>query len=412
MFKKSLKAIIVLLIAIALVACGTNTNNNTGNNNNGNNEEPVGGETYNLTLWGSQDDQELLGELVEEFKATDPDNTYNITLAVVGEDVAKDQFLGDPEASADVFGFANDQIRDLVNAGGLYEITLNKDKIISENMEGAIDAVTLDGTMYGIPYTADNGYFLYYNSDFLSLEDAGSWEVIMDKAQEAGKKVYMDVSNGWYIASFFLGAGGTLELGEDGKQVTDFNNETGVQVGEFIREFVSHPAFLTGDDTVFQAGVADGSIIAGVSGTWNAEYVADGFGDGYAATKLPTMNIDGEDVQMASFAGYKVYGVNSFTEHPEQAMALAEFLANESSQLKRFEQRKLGPSNLVVAESEAVKEDVALAALAQQGVYAHSQKDVTGTYWTPAEAFGTELEGGSTADMQTLLDTMVEQIQQ
>ncbi len=411
MFKKTLKALVVLLIAIALVACTTaNNNNNPGNNNNGN--EPKGGNTYDLTLWGSQEDQDLLAELVEDFKATDPDNTYNITLGVVGEPDAKDTVLADLDASADVFAFANDQIRDLVSAGALYEITLNKDEITAANMDGAIEAVTLDGKMYGYPFTADNGYFLYYNSEVITDEEAGSFEAIMDKAEAEGKKVYFDLSNGWYISSFFLGAGGKLELGEDGKQVLDWNNETGVKVGEYIREFAKSPAFITGADEILDAGINDGSIVAAVSGTWKADLISAAYGEGYAATKLPTIDLDGEEVQLSSFAGYKVYGVNTVTKHPEQAMALAEFLSNEASQIKRFEQRKLGPSNLVAAESDAVKADVALNALAEQGIYAVSQKDVVGTYWTPAEAFGTEMENGSTADMQTLLDSMVEQIQQ
>lgn len=414
MLKKTFKALVILLIAIALVACGTTNNNNGDNNGNGNNNGngTTGGETYDLTLWGSQDDQALLAELVEDFKATDPDNTYNITLGVVGEPDAKDTVLGDLDASADVFAFANDQIRDLVDAGALYEITLNKDAITAANMEGSIDAVTLDGKMYGYPFTADNGYFLYHNSEVITAEDAETLEGVVAKAEAEGKKVYFDLSNGWYISSFFLGAGGTLELGADGKQVLDWNNERGVQVGEYLKEFAASPAFITGADEILDAGIADGSIVAAVSGTWKADLISENFGEGYAATKLPTFNLDGEDVQLASFAGYKVYGVNTVTKHPEQAMALAEFLSNEASQLKRFEQRKLGPSNLAVADSDAVKEDVALSALAQQGVYAHSQKDVVGTYWGPAEAFGVEIENGTAADIQGLLDSMVEQIQQ
>ncbi len=107
-----------------------------------------------------------------------------------------------------------------------------------------------------------------------------------------------------------------------------------------------------------------------------------------------------------------MYGINSATKHPEQAMALAEFLSNESSQARRFELRNIGPSNLVVGASDAVLADKALAALAAQGVYAVSQKDVTGSYWTPAEAFGTELVNGYSGDMQALLDEMVSQINQ
>ena len=385
----------IALVAASLAACSSKPNGDDG--------------VYNLTLWGSQDDQELLAELVEDFKAANPDDTYNITLGVVGEPDAKEQVLGDLEASADVFAFPDDQMHDFLAAGALYEITLNKDEIIASNLEGAAAAVTVDGHMYGIPFTADNGYFLYYDANFFSEDDVKSLDTMVSKLEADGKKIYYAVDNSWYIASFFLGAGGSLGY-ENGKQTTDFNNETGVKVGEYIAEFVQSSAFLTGEDEVMMAGAQDGTVKAAVSGAWKADEFKEIYGDGYRATKLPTFNLDGKDVQLGSFAGHKVYGVNSETKHPEQAMALAEFLGNEQSQAKRFAQRALGPSNKVVADSQEVKDNLALNALAQQAEFAHSQRDVTGNYWGPAEAFGKELVSGNNSDIKGLLDEMVKQI--
>ncbi|MFV0380066.1 MAG: extracellular solute-binding protein [Anaerorhabdus sp.] len=402
--KKVLSGLLVLLLVLSATGCSSKDKTT---------EEVASGKDVVLKLWGSQEDQEFLKERVEAFKATDPDNTYTIELGVVGEPDARDKVLNDLEASADVFAFSNDQLRDLVNADALYEITLHKDQIQNENVLGSVDAVTLNDKIYGYPFSADNGYFMYYNSEFLSADDVLSLDAMVAKAEEQGKKIFFDLSNGWYIASFFLGAGGNLTMDENGKQVCDFNNETGVMVGEYIRKFASSSAFITGDDATFIAGVEDGSIIAGVSGTWNAEKLASAMGDGYAASKLPSITLsNGTEVQLASFGGYKVYGVNTMTKFPEEAMALAAFLSSEESQTLRFEARELGPSNLKSAESDAVKANVALNALALQSVYAHSQKDVVSTFWVPTEAFGTEMENGNTSDMQALLDEMVNQIQQ
>ena len=162
------------------------------------------GETVTLKVWGSQEDQELLGVLVENFKAANPDTTWDISLGVVGEPDAKARYLEDPAAAADVFAFSNDQLLDLVNADALYEVTRNLDAIVAANSAGSIESATLDGVLYGYPMTADNGYFLYYDKSVLSEEDVQTLDGILAKANEAGKKVFMDVSNGWYIASFFL----------------------------------------------------------------------------------------------------------------------------------------------------------------------------------------------------------------
>lgn len=393
--KKLLLSMLMILMTLSLVACTA--------------EEPAP-EVKDVTLkvWGSQEDQEMLTGMIEEFKAANPGTNWTIELGVVGEPDARTKYLEDPEAAADVFAFPNDQVMDLVNAGALYEVTINKDAIVAANIQSAVDSATVDGKLYGYPMTADNGYFMYYDKSVFTEEDVKSLDKMLEVANAAGKKVFMDVSNGWYIASFFIGAGNKFEI-VDGKQVLDFNNETGVKVGEAIKAFTAHPAFLTGDDNVLKAGLGS-TIAAGVSGTWNAGDISTILGANYGATKLPEFTLGGVATQMGSFAGFKLMGVNSLTEFPEEAMALAEFLTNEANQVKRFETRKLGPANKNAAQNEAVLADVALSALAQQAPYAMSQNNVAGTYWGPAEAFGLALENKDyTMSIQEMLDALVAQ---
>jgi arabinogalactan oligomer/maltooligosaccharide transport system substrate-binding protein len=364
-------------------------------------------ETVTLKVWGSQDDQVMLQEMVEAFKAANPDKEYDVSFGVVGEGDAKTKYLEDPEEAADVFAFANDQLYDLLNADALYEVTINKDAIVEANVPSAIEAASSGDHLYAYPITADNGYFLYYDKSVISEEQVKTLDGILEACSDAGKKMFMDVSNGWYIASFFIGAGGELGLDENGKQTCDFNNEAGVAAGEAIKAFTAHEAFLTGDDSILTGGIGT-TIAAGVSGTWNAEAIKEKLGENYAATKLPTFTCAGEQVQMASFAGFKLMGVNTMTEYPEEAMALADWLTNEENQLKRFKMRSIGPSNIKVMENEEVKADIALSALAEQSKFAVSQKDVLGNYWAPAEAFGTTMEAKDySKDIQTLLDEMV-----
>ena len=367
-------------------------------------------ETVSLKVWGSQEDQAMLAEMVEAFKAANPDTEWDITFGVVGEPDAKAKYLEDPAAAADVFSFANDQLYDLLAADALYEVTRNKDEIVAANSAGAIEAASANGELYAYPMTADNGYFLYYDTSVLTEEDVQTLDGILAACGAAGKKMFMDVSNGWYIASFFLGAGCTLGLDENGKQTCDFNNEKGLAAAEAIQAFTANDAFLTGDDAILTGGMGD-NIAAGVSGTWNADAIMEKLGDNYAATKLPTFTCNGEQVQMASFAGYKLVGVNTMSEHPVEAMMLAEWLTNEANQVKRFETRAMGPTNINAAASEAVQQNVALAALSLQSQFAVSQKDVLGNFWTPAEAFGTAMEAKDySKDLQTMLDEMVAQI--
>jgi arabinogalactan oligomer/maltooligosaccharide transport system substrate-binding protein len=403
--KKALTLVLALLMVTALVSCANDKPKDESTTT-------TEAKTISLKVWASQDDQDLTKELCEKFAAANPDNKYEFTYGVVGEPDAFKNYSTDPADAADVFSFANDQLRDFVEAGALYEVTRNKDDIISRNVPGSIEGATLDGKLYAYPATADNGYFLYYDKSVLSEDDVKSLDGILKVAGAADKKVFMDVSNGWYIASFFLGNGCKLSI-EDGKQVCDFNNANGLAAAEAIKAFCADPAFITGDDDVLKGGIG-GTIACGVSGAWTADAISETLGDNYAATKLPTFTADGQQVQMGSFGGYKLFGVNAMISDVDKAVAacdLADFLTNEDSQIERFKARSYGPSNINAASDPAVLGNVALAALAQQNQFATPQNDVLGNFWDPSEAFGTAMEAKDKTDLQKLLDQMVANIE-
>ena len=54
-----------------------------------------------LRVWGAQEDQELLKEMIDSFKKANPDKNYDITLGVVGENDAQKRVLEDPKAAAE-----------------------------------------------------------------------------------------------------------------------------------------------------------------------------------------------------------------------------------------------------------------------------------------------------------------------
>lgn len=369
--------------------------------------ETVEAQDITLKVWGAQTEQDILVELCEAFAAEHPENNWTFEYGVVGAADAQARYLEDPAAAADVFVYPDDQIITLVEADALYEVTRNADEIKAANAPGTINAASYNDVLYGYPMTADNGYYLYYDKSVLTEDDVKTLDGILAAAEAAGMQFQMDVSNGWYIASFFLGNGCTLTLDADGKQICDFNSEKGLQAAEAIKALCENPAFVDGDDTVLQGGIGT-SICAGISGPWTSASIKEVLGDNYAAAKLPTFTCNGEQVQMGSFLGCKILGVNTQTAYPVEAMELAEYLTNEQSQIRRFEALGYGPSNLNAAKSDAVAADPALTALAEQSKYAISQH-VLGQYWTPAEAFGTELVAGNSADLQGMLDSLVEQ---
>lgn len=371
-------------------------------------------DTVALLVWvGDDADQEWINGVIDNFKAANPATTFDIKVGIQSESTAKATVLTDITAAADVFTFADDQLGELVLAGALQPVSLNVEDIIARNGAGSVAAATVDGTLYAYPATADNGYFMFYNKAYFTEEDVMSLDAMLAKAAAAGKKVSMEMSGGWYMYSFFAGAGLTMRLMGDG-----VNNEsnwnatdtaiTGAQVAQAMLDIAANPGFINQGDGEFVTGIKDGTVIAGINGVWNANAAAEAWGEDYAAAKLPTYTVAGQQVQMASFAGYKLVGVNAYSANVGWAMMFADFMTNEQSQISRFVIRGQGPSNLVAGASDEVQGSPAIAALAAQSAYATTQR-VGGNYWSPAASFGAIIYGGNAdgTDLQTLLDNMV-----
>ena len=366
--------------------------------------------TVDITLWCSELEayQNVMKELTEKFKQQYSDVDFNISIGAVSEADAKDKILEDIDAAADVFVFADDQVNDLVNAGALQEVaaTYTYDPT-KTNSFATVEAASKDGKLYAYPLTASNGYFLYYDSSIFSDEDVASWEALTAKAEEAGKKVGCNIADGWYLYGFFAGAGCELTMNEDNSNNCDWNNATGLAVAQSIENITSSPAFVNVADSDAIPMLQDGDLAAYVSGTWNTASFEEQYGDGYAACKLPTFDVNGTATQMGSYAGYKFVGVNSHAKNAGWSMLLAEYLTNEDSQLAIGQATSEGPAN-----TEAAKQidSPALAALAAQAEFA-DQQVVGNQYWDPAKALGQNLVDGA-ADVQAVLDDAVSGITQ
>lgn len=401
-----MKKILAMLLAIVMVlglfaGCADTESDDTKNTETSKNtevdnkEESKGDDAQTgdvtLVLWGSEEDQTLLRAMADAFIAENADAAnITITLGAVSEADAKDQMLNDIESGADVYAFAHDQIASLVNAGALMAIPeeMGKSDVIAANDAGSVAAATVDGELYAFPMTADNGYFMYYDKSVFTEEDITSWESMLDAAEAAGKKILFDMGNAWYSYGFFAGAGLTVTLNSDGSNTCDWASDKGVAVAEAMMKLASHPAFLNTSDSNFATLIADGTICAGVNGTWNADAAKQALGNNYGACKLPTYTLgDGTVVQTGSFSGYKMVGVNPYSKNLLWAMKLANYVTNEQNQALRFEERHLGPSNLNVAATDDVKADIALAALLEQSAFSTAQ-NVGGNFWSPVASLG------------------------
>lgn len=413
--RQKTRGIIIMLLCASLTLTGCS--NTTGSQKKEVKKEAADKEqTVKLTLWGGAEDQKMLQSMVDDFKKEHASEaSFDIKLAVESETTCKETLLGDVEKGADVFAFPDDQLQALAASGVLQEIR-DADQVKQDNIKGAVEAASVNDRLFAYPMTADNGYFLYYNKKYFSGNDVKKLDTILAKAEKVHKKVTMDWTSAWYLYSFFGNTGLKAGVNEDG--VTNYCNWNskkgkikGIDVAQAMERIAGSSAFLNTTDDKFLKGVQNGSVIAGVSGVWNANAIDKAWGKNYGAVKLPTYTCAGKQVQMASFTGYKMVGVNAYSSDVKWAMKLAEWITNQDNQTRRFAERGQGHSNIKASQSGDIEKSPAIQAVIAQSEYGCLQR-VGGNFWDPISSFGSSVANGtlSPKELQKELDDMVKKV--
>lgn len=418
--RKKLLAILlsISVFTFSLYGCSASDSDSKSNNSQSGSSDNTAPESdvVDLKIWVEEDNFDNVSKMVESFKEYYAgEATFEITLEAQADSATRNTLLGDVHNGADVFSMPDDQLYSMISGGALSPV-VNADTVRSENLEEAIEAASYNGTLYAYPYSADNGYFLYYNKDYFTEEDVKTLDRILEIAAQSGKKFSMEFESGWYMYAFFGETG--LEFGINDDGVTNYcswnsteNDIKGVDVAQALLTITSNPGFLSQPNSDFAEGIKSGEVIAGVSGVWHAMTVKEVWGDDYGACKLPTYTCAGKQVQMSTFTGYKMMGVNAYSEHPEWAHKLAEWLTNEENQTLRFVERNQGPSNIKAAASDAVKEVPAIAAVIEQSQYGTLQR-VGNSYWDACSTFAAAILNGNPGNvpLQDLVDALAQGI--
>lgn len=223
----------------------------------------------------------------------------------------------------------------------------------------------------------------------------------------------MDWGNGWYLYSFFGSTGLDFGINEDGvTNHCDWNAKKGeikgVDIAKAMLAISANPGFASMSDADFVAGAQKGTVIAGVSGVWDSGALKKAWGNDLGAVKLPTYTVAGKQVQMASFSGCKILGVNAYSKNPEWAAKLADWLSNEQNQTLRFQMNGQGPSNIKAAESGDIGKDVAIQAVIAQSQFGQLQR-VGNSYWSACSDFGNIMASGNPEHikLQKIMDDLV-----
>lgn len=366
MKRRGLAVLLAAVLGVSMLAgCGNSEDGSSG-----------GKKKVRLMVWSPSEDQskdsgEWLQTTCEKFADEHPEWDITFVYGVADEATAAGQVAQDPEASADVFMYANDTLTTMTDANALVKFGGKyREEIERTNTEEVISSLTKNGELYGVPFTT-NTWFMYYDKSVFDEEDVKNLDTMLEKGV-----VSFPMTNSWYLPAFYIGNGCTLfGDGTDEAKGVDFGGEKSVEVTDYLVDLAGNPNFKIDADAVKEA-----------------------LGDNMGAIALPAYTLNGEEKQMMAYAGSKAIGVNPNCKDMVAAVELAVYLGSAEAQRTHYELRNVIPCNTELLKDTKIAEDPLV--MAQNNTFNDTsilQPFVAkmNNCWTPVENMGKGIRNGS-----------------
>ena len=419
--KKILALVLAVLMVLSMAACASTQTPGTTTAPSGDNTV----KEFTIRVWTPAEDQAAdnnwLDKMEKAFEAAHPEYKIQWVNESCSEGDAKTNVVTDVTDSADVYMFANDQMGELITAGGLSRLGGSfLEQVKNDNTEFSINTVThTDGGIYGFPVT-NNVWFTYYDKTVYTEEDVKSLNTMLEKGM-----VVLPMNDGWNAGWAFLGCGGSVfgAAGNDADAGIDFGGEKGYKAARYMIELAglvnSGKAIFGGMDA---GKLSDGTADAIFSGSWSyggETGLKAALGDNLGIAPLPTFTFEGETYKMTALGGTKCVGVNpnsgSVSGKQKACTEFAAFLASEEAQLERYNMRSVIPAHKNLANNETIKADplaVAEIATMQNNAVVQSALPEMGKYWDPVKVFAANIFNGdyNLGNYTQAVDQMMEQM--
>ncbi|ALF09763.1 sugar ABC transporter substrate-binding protein [Parageobacillus thermoglucosidasius] len=369
----------ILMIGV-LAACGPKRDaEQVKDNNKGNTTENVE-KPEKLVVWVNDEEKQkqALNDIFKKY--TEKTGIKVETVAVSMLDQAKKIALDGPAGKGpDIFYQPHDRIGDIVLQGLADPVELGDSE--SEYSKTAVDAVTYDRQIYGVPFVVET-YGLFYNKNLVP-EAPKTIEELTKIAKEKtnpAKDQYgflMEAANFYFVYPFFAGYGGYVFRSEDGKMdVSDIGlaNDGAVKGAELVQSWFKNgyiPKEINQD--VMNGLFTKGNVATVISGPWNIATYRDALGDKLATAPLPVLE-NGEHPK--SFVGVKAWMLSAYSKNKEWATDLMKFITNEENSLHYYEVAGEMPANEKALTNEKITNDPLISGFAEQIQYGEPMPNV------------------------------------
>ncbi|AQP43748.1 sugar ABC transporter substrate-binding protein [Tessaracoccus flavus] len=391
--RKSLFAAAAVGLSLTLVACGgdasettttptpTDTATAVATETTTASETAAPGAAGTLTIWVDDTRVDAFKTLGEDFLAQ-----TGVTLDVVQKptgDIKTDFIAQAPTGEGpDLIVTAHDAIGDLVSNGVISAVELG-DKVDAFS-DVATRAVSLEGTMYAVPYGVEN-IGLVRNNALVQDTPATFDELIAQGKAVEGAEFPIVIQQGeggdpyhLYPLQTSFGAP-VFKTDENGDYIGELamGGAEGEAFATYMKKLVDEGVLSAsiGGDQAKQAFL-DGKSPYMITGPWNTtEFAAAGMD----ISVLPVPSAGGQPA--APFVGVQAVFASSQSENPLLANQFLDYMASKEAQDKMYELRGLMPA---LTESADAVEDEILAGFAEAGAQGEPMPGIPqmGAVWT------------------------------
>ena len=345
----------VKTIAAATLAMATMLGMGACGSNGGANNTTSDGKTV-ITFWTNATTGEgktYFADIVKQFESTHKNVKVETQAIQDGDFDGKLQTaLQDPSSAPDVFFQRGGQkLRDMVDAGQLKDITKGLDPAVKKSVGSAIDATTVDGKLYGIPYAVTPGGIWYSKDLFAKAGIEGTpttWDELktdINKLKDAGiTPIALGAKDAWPAGHWWYWTA-LRECSTDVFNKTmknkDFKDKCWIKAGKDVKELLDMNAFNDGFlTTSAQQGAGSSSgLIANhkaameVVGSWEPGIIKNLTPDKKPLSDLGFFTFpstDGKGDAKAMMGGAVCFSVSA--NAPDEAVEFVNTIMSEKNQ--------------------------------------------------------------------------------
>ena len=326
-----------------------------------------------IVVWVGEESATFYDKICQDFLAKEENADFGYQIEVKGMDTGSvaGTITTDPTKAADIYTVAHDNIGKLA-AGNYAKPITDKaltDQILADNPESFKNVIysNLGGQsyLYGAPYISQ-ALFLYNNKDFVTDEQAKSFEGLKEAAAAAGTKAWTVTGDDGYNFSFPLLATKVSDhstsvkiyegASSDGKSkgTSHCQGDDTIALTRYMQRSIKDPnGFKFASSDGWDADLRNKGALAVIGGAWHYNTAAAAVSEAKLGLALiPTMTLTAEDVdgltgvaagdvyRGGTFADCKVFMINGHSDPAkyEAEQKLIKYLTSKEIQNQSFKE--------------------------------------------------------------------------